>query len=1377
MASSLFEEEDQTDEDFFDRLVNDEIDFTGLGPSVLKNDGLEEAKVFSNLAEVGSTAVDSGGNAKVAREDMVVSASLEVNEDNLANKESNSLIPENRNESNNMVAKESISSLSSNRNGVSEWGIGEECALDSTVGTNSVAAGAGMKEVQWSSFGSNNDVGGAEFGLYSDFFSELGDSSEEPFASVANMGKSKMESNVVHDVLENPVANLGASGYEQHHEGQYLGVGTVQNLDGQDPRSSQYWESLYPGWKYDANTGQWYQLEGNDSNTNADINVNANAHAIGNEVLSDQAAYYQLQTVQAQSVAGTAAEGCTAGSVSHWNQTSQGNMHYPVHMVFDPQYPGWYYDTITGEWKLLESYIPASNQLTSIHDNQQFLKQNVENHGSQSLVNQDGSAIHYNQQVLNTWQTQDVAKSDALGFTENRKSGDHYSSISQFPNSMDQQLQFNPDGSLAQFEQPNWNVDGSNKFSGFQGFIPGDSSPQQRSQTKKELNQHMHFSPAHFDSQKSVNFSQHPLHSGTQFSHASNEGRSSEGRPPHALVTFGFGGKLVFMKCTSPFHTNSYGSQDSVGGAINVLNLMEVVVDQTDPSNFGWGAHDYFHALCRQSFPSPLVGGNLGNKELNKWIDEKISECESSHVDYKKGEVLRLLFSLLKIACQYYGKLRSPFGAHQELKESDCPESAVAKLFAFSKRKGEYGALAHCLQNLPSEAQIQASAREVQNLLVSGRKKDALQCAQEGQLWGLALVLSSQLGDQVYGETVKQMALSQFIVGTPLRTLCLLAAGQPADVFSSATTWSSLPSSVDRPQQPAKIGANSMLDEWEENLAIMTANRTKNDELVIIHLGDCLWKEHGEATAAHICYLVAEANFEPYTDSARLCLIGADHWKYPRTYASPEAIQPYKLIYAHMLAEVGKVADALKYCQAILKSLKTSRAPEVDMWRQLVLSLEERIRTHQQGGYGTDLAPTKLGKLLTLFDSTAHRVVGGLPPPVPSTSHSSSQQNELANQPGGLKVSSIQSTMTMSTLMPSVSMEPISEQIDESKTPNRSISAPDFGRSPKKVDSSQETNSSAMQPKASTSGGSSRFGRFGSQLFQKTVGLVLRSRPDRQAKLGEKNRFYYDEKLKRWVEEGAEPPIEEAVLPPPPTAGAFQNVMQDYNMKDAAKTEVFPSDAGQQTKSLVSSERGSEIPPIPCSSNQFTARGRIGVRSRYVDTFNKGGGTSSNFFQSPSIAAAKPGGGSNPKFFIPSPAASVEGTVQTPEESVQETTMSDEKPSTSFKEDLFSSQQTSTSTSTSLQRFPSLDNILQKRGPMAISNSLFPPPSRRAASWSGSLCDARNPSMINEIKPSGEVLAASLAVSPALNQHGDPSSMQFSTDRNSSADDLHEVEL
>ncbi|XP_039063477.1 protein transport protein SEC16B homolog [Hibiscus syriacus] len=222
---------------------------------------------------------------------------------------------------------------------------------------------------------------------------------------------------------------------------------------------------------------------------------------------------------------------------------------------------------------------------------------------------------------------------------------------------------------------------------------------------------------------------------------------------------------------------------------------------------------------------------------------------------------------------------------------------------------------------------MQATALEVQRLLVSGRKKEALEFAQEGQLWGPALVIASQLGDQFYGDTVKLMALKQLKVGSPLRTLCLVVAGQPADVFSKVSSGSNLPGYVNTSIQPGQVAAN-MLDGWEENLAILTANRTKDDGLVIILLGDCLWKERKEAAAAHICYLVAEASFEPYSDGARLCLIGAAHWNCPRIYVSPEAIQrtelyeyskvlgnsqflrlpfqPYKLIYAYMRLKLGK---------------------------------------------------------------------------------------------------------------------------------------------------------------------------------------------------------------------------------------------------------------------------------------------------------------------------------------------------------------------------------------------------------------------------------------------------------------------------------------
>ena len=106
-----------------------------------------------------------------------------------------------------------------------------------------------------------------------------------------------------------------------------------------------------------------------------------------------------------------------------------------------------------------------------------------------------------------------------------------------------------------------------------------------------------------------------------------------------------------------------------------------------------------------------------------------------------------------------------------------------------------------------------------------------------------------------------------------------------------------------------------------------------------------------------------------------------------------------------------------------------------------------------QGGYGSNLASTKLvGKLLTFFDSTAHRVVGGLPPPVPSNTHVSPQPYEPAQQLGLSGVSNGQSAMAMPLLMPSASMEPISASgSDDLTMPNRSVSEPDFSRSPRKV--------------------------------------------------------------------------------------------------------------------------------------------------------------------------------------------------------------------------------------------------------------------------------------------------------------------------------------
>lgn len=49
-----------------------------------------------------------------------------------------------------------------------------------------------------------------------------------------------------------------------------------------------------------------------------------------------------------------------------------------------------------------------------------------------------------------------------------------------------------------------------------------------------------------------------------------------------------------------------------------------------------------------------------------------------------------------------------------------------------------------------------ATAVEVKKLLVCGKRRDALKCAQEGELWGIALVIARQLGEKVGSEVHRE---------------------------------------------------------------------------------------------------------------------------------------------------------------------------------------------------------------------------------------------------------------------------------------------------------------------------------------------------------------------------------------------------------------------------------------------------------------------------------------------------------------------------------------------------------------------------------------------------------------------------------------------
>lgn len=112
------------------------------------------------------------------------------------------------------------------------------------------------------------------------------------------------------------------------------------------------------------------------------------------------------------------------------------------------------------------------------------------------------------------------------------------------------------------YEQPSQSFLHGDELSRFQSFVPAQSYTQFNNQTTIQSDQQVQFIPAFIDAQKSGNYPQQPLQIGPSFSSSAIEGRSSSGRPPHALVTFGFGGKLLVMGNNSFSHTTTaYGNQ------------------------------------------------------------------------------------------------------------------------------------------------------------------------------------------------------------------------------------------------------------------------------------------------------------------------------------------------------------------------------------------------------------------------------------------------------------------------------------------------------------------------------------------------------------------------------------------------------------------------------------------------------------------------------------------------------------------------------------------------------------------------------------------------------------------------------------------------
>ena len=202
-------------------------------------------------------------------------------------------------------------------------------------------------------------------------------------------------------------------------------------------------------------------------------------------------------------------------------------------------------------------------------------------------------------------------------------------------------------------------------------------------------------------------------------------------------------------------------------------------------------------------------------------------------------------------------------------------------------------------------------------------------------------------------------------------------------------------------------------------------------------LGDALWSASsgpdgtGGVFAAHAAYALAGATPQPFHPSSRLCLVGADHRRNPRTYATPAAIQrtellehsmalansqyvlapfqAYKLHYAGMLAEFGRVKEALGYAEAVGRAVKNldRSSPEcnVPALAALAVELEHRLKGHSGGKnqFLQKAASSIFGGFSKILDKGVHSLFGDEGGPgagrTPGHSRQSSESSSNAQPP------------------------------------------------------------------------------------------------------------------------------------------------------------------------------------------------------------------------------------------------------------------------------------------------------------------------------------------------------------------------------------------
>ncbi|KAJ0065401.1 hypothetical protein NL108_009528 [Boleophthalmus pectinirostris] len=423
---------------------------------------------------------------------------------------------------------------------------------------------------------------------------------------------------------------------------------------------------------------------------------------------------------------------------------------------------------------------------------------------------------------------------------------------------------------------------------------------------------------------------------------------------PHAVVSFGPAGQL--LRVCPGFTTQKNVSQ------VEIHN-MEVILSETQEQQE------------IRKFPGPLTREDLHKVDAIEFAHQMAGACLRDD-NLRDKSSAALLWNLLILLCRQNGQIVGSDIAELLVQSSrgvGGGQSDSASLIDFSE-----GSVAEAppsegeddlLTGLCSSESAQKALKSYTQLLLAGRKKEALESAMSSGLWGHALFLASRMDNRSY-TTVLNRFTGQLTANDPLQTLFQLLSGRVPAV--------------------ATCCGSERWGDWRPHLAVILSNDTSDSAVkqrAIATMGDTL-ASRGLLHSAHVCYLTAGLPFGAFTQKDdRLVLLGSSHRQSFKDFATNSAIQctelyeyclnlggkyfsipsfqVYKFLYATRLLDCGLSSQAFHYCEVVGQAILRQNVP-MFVLTDLILKVSDRLRHSEVSEVGLSGADQEPGWMTQL---------------------------------------------------------------------------------------------------------------------------------------------------------------------------------------------------------------------------------------------------------------------------------------------------------------------------------------------------------------------------------------------------------------------------